>query len=251
MPKRSPSIRCSCTAALVAVAVAADDHVGRQRGEARGDLPDVEVVDLDDPRRGGHRVADLVDVHAARRGLQEDPARLAQQPAAGAQHDRGDEQRRDPVGPREAGDRGSPTPAIAVAMNAREVGEEVLVGALDVEAPAVGRASTHVAARFTTMPTSATISTGTPATSGGSTSRRTPSTTIEQPEHQQRRAVELRGEDLRAAQPERVRARAPAGAASRIATSASPIAAASVSMCAASESSASDGRRCRRRPRRP
>ena len=59
-------------------------------------------------------------------------------------------------------------------------------------------------------------------------------------EHQQRGAVELRGEDLGAAEPERVAlGRRPGGERGR-GNSASPIAPASVSMCAASESSASD-----------
>ena len=42
-------------------------------------------------------------------------------------------------------------------------------------------ASTRVAARFTTMPTIATTRTGSPSTSGGCTSRRTPSHTITTP----------------------------------------------------------------------
>ena len=36
--------------AFVAVAVGGDEHVGAQRREARRDLPDMEVVHLDDAR---------------------------------------------------------------------------------------------------------------------------------------------------------------------------------------------------------
>ena len=52
-------------AQLVAVVAGAHDDVRRQRREARGDLPDVQVVDLDDARLGGEHVADLVRVQPA------------------------------------------------------------------------------------------------------------------------------------------------------------------------------------------
>src|SRR5579862_1517968 len=60
-------------AQLVAVVAGADDDVGRQRGEARCDLPHVEVVNLDDSRLGGERPADLVGIEPRRRGLHEYP----------------------------------------------------------------------------------------------------------------------------------------------------------------------------------
>ena len=60
-------------AGAVAVGVGRHQHVRRERREAGGHLPDVEVVDLDDPRPRGERVADRLDVEALRRRLEEDP----------------------------------------------------------------------------------------------------------------------------------------------------------------------------------
>ena len=39
----------------VAVLVPGHEHVGRERGKARGDLPDVQVVDVGDARMQGSR----------------------------------------------------------------------------------------------------------------------------------------------------------------------------------------------------
>ena len=58
----------------VAVAVGADEHVRRERREAAGDLPHVQVVDLDDALLGDERAADRLRVEALRRRLQEDRA---------------------------------------------------------------------------------------------------------------------------------------------------------------------------------
>ncbi len=74
-------------------------------------------------------------------------------------------------------------------------------------------ASVQVATRLTATPTSATISTALPPTSGGVMSRRQASNTISSAEHQQRDAVRLRREDLDA--PEAVRHDALARAAPR------------------------------------
>ena len=50
--------------AAVAVVARAHEHVRGERREARGDLPHVEVVDLDDPGRTGERAADVLGAHA-------------------------------------------------------------------------------------------------------------------------------------------------------------------------------------------
>ena len=98
----------------VAVAVGRDQHVRGQRGEARRDLPDVQVVHLDHAWLGDERAADLLGVETARRRLEEDPAGVAQQAVGRAQHQRRHEQRGDRVGPQparpehdRAGDRGA------------------------------------------------------------------------------------------------------------------------------------------------
>src|SRR3954454_1547968 len=63
---------------LLCVAVGSHEHVRRERGEARGDLPDVQVVDLHYVRLGRERAADLRRVELTRRGLEQDPAGVAQ-----------------------------------------------------------------------------------------------------------------------------------------------------------------------------
>ena len=50
------------TPELVTIPVRVDDDVRRERREAGGDLPDVEIVNLDDPALSGERVADLLGV---------------------------------------------------------------------------------------------------------------------------------------------------------------------------------------------
>ena len=89
------------------------------------------------------------------------------------------------------------------------------------------------------MPTSATIRTGTPSTSGGSTSRRTPSTTTRSPRISSVAPLNC-AERISARRSPKVNGPWAGRRARPIATSARPIAAASVSMCAASESRASD-----------
>src|SRR5579862_6488643 len=86
----------------VAVAVGLDEDVRGERGEARGDLPDVEVVDLDDSRDGGEGLPDRLRVDAARRRLEEHPGGGHEQAVGGAEHQPGDEQRGDRVGSLEA-----------------------------------------------------------------------------------------------------------------------------------------------------
>src|SRR5260370_11091511 len=61
---------------LVAVVAGADEDVGRQGGEARGDLPHVQVVDVGDARVGDEALADLAGLHPDGGGFEEDPARV-------------------------------------------------------------------------------------------------------------------------------------------------------------------------------
>ena len=82
----------------VAVGLRLDEHVRRERREARPDLPHVQVVDLGDVGMRGHRAADLLDVGAFRGHLEQDPAGGAQEAEGGAEHQRGDEERGDRVG---------------------------------------------------------------------------------------------------------------------------------------------------------
>ena len=62
----------------VAVVAFVHEHVRGEGGEAARDLPDVQVVHLDDAALGGNRPADLLRVHSARGRLEEDERRLAQ-----------------------------------------------------------------------------------------------------------------------------------------------------------------------------
>jgi len=122
---------------VVAVAVAAHEHVRRERREAAGDFPYVQVVNLDDAGLADERRADRLRIEAFGRGLEEDPPGRAHEREPRARHQRGDQQRDDRVGALEArqqdhggGDRGADEPV--------QVGQQVLKGALDVEALAVG-----------------------------------------------------------------------------------------------------------------
>src|SRR5215204_4793573 len=63
----------------VAVFVAADEDVGGEGREARGDGPDVEVVDLDYAFSGRHPPADLLSVQAARRRFEQDVGRVSKE----------------------------------------------------------------------------------------------------------------------------------------------------------------------------
>ena len=64
IPNRSCRSCSSSRLRAVAVVARAHEHVGGERREARGDLPHVEVVDLDDPGRTGERAADVLGAHA-------------------------------------------------------------------------------------------------------------------------------------------------------------------------------------------
>ena len=119
------------------VAARAHGHVGRDRREAGGDLPYVEVVHLDHVVLRREQVADLLGIEAARRRLEQDAAGVAQQAVAGAQHQRGHEQGRDAVGAREVGDQDHRA-GDRRGDEGEQVGEHVLEGALDVEAAPLG-----------------------------------------------------------------------------------------------------------------
>src|ERR1700739_1014856 len=58
---------------VMAIVSGPHHDMGRQRREARGHLPDVEVVHLHHSGLGGKGAADLLRVQARRRGLHEDP----------------------------------------------------------------------------------------------------------------------------------------------------------------------------------
>ena len=94
--------RGELAAARVAVVVGRHQHVRGERDEARGHLPDVQVVDLDDAGSAGHRAADDLRVRAARGRLEQHAAGVAHEAPAAPQHQRRDAQRGDPVGGVEA-----------------------------------------------------------------------------------------------------------------------------------------------------
>ena len=90
-------------------------------------------MDVLDRRVGGHRAPDLGGIEAGGRGLEQDPAGVPQQAVGGAEHDQRDEDRRDSVGTVEAGHEDHRS-GHRGGHERDEVGEDVLVGALDVEA---------------------------------------------------------------------------------------------------------------------
>ena len=114
-----------------------DEDVCGEGGESRGDLPDVQVVHVDHSGLGGQCPADVVDVDAFGCCFEEDASAGPEQPVGGAEHQRGDEQRRDRVGPVKAG-REDDDGGDGGSDERVEVGQDVLEAALDVEAPAVG-----------------------------------------------------------------------------------------------------------------
>ena len=87
----------------MAVGAGLDEHMRRQRREAAGHRPDVQVVRLDHVRGGDDRAADLVGVDVGRRALEEDARRVAQESPARPADQRGDEEARDRVEPVPAG----------------------------------------------------------------------------------------------------------------------------------------------------
>src|SRR5689334_4359842 len=81
----------------VAVLARRDEHVRGGGGHSRGDLPDVQVVDLGHVRAAGHRRAHRRRVEPRRRRLEEDPPGLPDQPGARVHHQDDDDQRGDRV----------------------------------------------------------------------------------------------------------------------------------------------------------
>ena len=117
----------------VAVVVGVHEDVGGERRETRRQLPDVEVVDVDDVRVRRERGADHLGVQVGRGRFEEHPARFAEQPHPRVHHERRDHHRGDRVGAFEAGgddhDAGDQGADECV-----EVGEDVAKARLDVEA---------------------------------------------------------------------------------------------------------------------
>ena len=189
-------------ASVVTVDARTDEHVRRQRGEAARHGPHVEVVHLGDVGIGGESARDVVGIDPCRRGLKEDPARLANQRPARAHHQRRDEQAGDrveaaPPGEEHecAGERG--------ANERGEIGGHVQVRALYVEARPVGareherRREIHCDADERDDEHDAAVHCG----RMDEAARRG----VHDPdaEQQQRDPVRLGGEDLGAAEPER------------------------------------------------
>src|SRR5581483_4053533 len=86
----------------VAVVARMDEHVRREGGEPRSDLPHVEVVHGGDVRVVGERAPDLLDAHPGRRDLEQHAPRVSEQTVGGPQHQGGDGERGDRVRPCEA-----------------------------------------------------------------------------------------------------------------------------------------------------
>jgi len=108
-------------------------HVYREHGHAGGDRPCVQVVGIDDPGLLQDVLADLVQVDAARGGLQQHVDRLHQQPCAPRQDHQGHRYRGDDVGAFPARD-GDDHRCHDDRDGAEHVGEHLQVGTLDIEA---------------------------------------------------------------------------------------------------------------------
>jgi hypothetical protein len=87
----------------LAVVARVRENVCGERGQIGNDQPDVEVVDALDVRVSRERLADLLDVHRFRSGFEQDATGVSKEAVGGAEHDRGDDQRGDPVGARVPG----------------------------------------------------------------------------------------------------------------------------------------------------
>ncbi len=72
--------RLQLPAALMAIVAGRDHDVGRKRREARGHLPDVQVVHLHHAGVRGQRAADRLRIQAGRSRLHEHPPGREQQP---------------------------------------------------------------------------------------------------------------------------------------------------------------------------
>ena len=81
----------------VAVVARVDEDVRGERGEVRADRPDVQVVDVFDVWVRRERLTERVDVDIVGCCFEKDAARVAKKTVCGANHDRRDDQRGDPV----------------------------------------------------------------------------------------------------------------------------------------------------------
>ena len=225
----------------VAVVARPDEHVRGERREARGDLPDVQVVDLDDAGLAASARPTRLRVDAARarpRAARGPASRSSRQPERSISD--GDEQRRDRVGAIEAGDEHDGAGG-GRGQRRVEVGQHVLRERPRRSGCAARRSpSAAAAATLTTRRRRPTTSTKAPSTSGGATEPADGLDRDDAREHEQGRAVALGREDLGAPEPEREAPARRARREPRGARAPRAIAPASVSMCAASESSASE-----------
>ena len=211
IPNRSCRTASSSRRMPVAVLAAADEHVRRQGGEARADLPDVQVVDVGDAPWDAHRGGDLVGGEALRRRLEQDaPATRGGAASAAAEHRARDGERGDRIGPLEArrpdddaGDRG--------AGEGVEIGQQVAVAALDVQVGAVRPCDLaqrqHVDERPRRRPSRRRSA---PSRRAGRSGAARASTMISAPSSEQRDPVRLGREDLRPPEAERHPAGRPA-----------------------------------------
>jgi Ser/Thr protein kinase RdoA (MazF antagonist) len=118
----------------VAVLARRHEHVRGGGGHPRGDLPDVQVVNLGHVRAAGHRRAHCRRVEPGRRRLEEDPARFADQPGARVHHQDDDDQGGDRVRPGEPGQQDH-EPRHRRRRERVQVGDDVLERPGQVEAP--------------------------------------------------------------------------------------------------------------------
>jgi Ser/Thr protein kinase RdoA (MazF antagonist) len=117
----------------VAILARRDQDMGGGGGQARGDLPDMQVMDLGDVTAGRHRAADRRRIQPRGCGLKEDPAGLLDQPGPGVQHQHHHDERGDRVRPGEPGQHDDQARHRGGGERV-EVGEDVLERAGEVEA---------------------------------------------------------------------------------------------------------------------
>jgi Ser/Thr protein kinase RdoA (MazF antagonist) len=118
----------------VAVLAGRDQYMRRGRGLTRGDLPDMQVMDLGDIRPGRHRGAHRGRIEPGGRGLEEDPSRFPDQPGTRVHHQRHDDQGGDRVGPGESGEQDD-QPRDRGGGERVQVGDDMPEGARQVQAP--------------------------------------------------------------------------------------------------------------------
>jgi purine-cytosine permease-like protein len=118
----------------VAVRARRDEHVRGGGGHARGDLPDVQVMDLGDTGARRHRRAHLRGIQARGRRLEEDPPGRPDQVGPGAHHEHHHHQRGDRVGPGEPGQHDDQARHRGGGERV-QIGDDVPERARDVQAP--------------------------------------------------------------------------------------------------------------------